>query len=79
MPMETRDVLSIWTITKNPRDAPGMFVARRHVIEGGGSHPTTEAYTSDDIEPLRAMFRERGLALIPRDPKDDPVIVESWI
>lgn len=79
MPVETRDVLSIWTITENPRDCPGMFVARRHVIEAGGHHPTNEAYTSNDIEPLRAMFRDAGLALIPRDAGDDPVIVESWI
>lgn len=79
MPVETRDVLSIWTITKSPRDAPGLYVARRHVILAGGHHPTNEAYTSNEIEPLRAMFRERGFVLIPRDVRDDPVIVESWI
>lgn len=79
MPVETRDVFSIWTIYDSPRDAPGQYVARRHVAISGGTTATDDAYISSDIEPLRAMFRERGFVLIPRDVRDDPVIVESWI
>lgn len=79
MPVESRDILSIWTIYKSPRDAPGLYVARRHIAHAGATAATDEAYTANDIEPLRAMFREQGLVLIPRHESDDPVIVESWI
>lgn len=79
MPIETRDVLSIWTITKSPRDFPGLFVARRHIAHAGATAATDDLYSSHAIEPLRALFRERGLARIPRAQQDDPVIVESWI
>lgn len=79
MPVESRDVLSIWTITKSPRDFPGLFVARRHIAHAGATAATEDVYSSHAIEPLRAMFREQGLVLIPRHATDDPVIVESWI
>lgn len=79
MPMQSEVLFSIWTITENPRDFPGLFVARRNVAVQGGSVATDEAYSANDIEPLRAMFREAGLVCIPRDETDDPVIVESWI
>lgn len=79
MPVEIRDVLSIWTITHAPVDVPnGKFVARRHVVEPGKTYPTQDGYVSDDLEELREFFRCKGLFCFPRDEDDDPVIVESW-
>jgi len=71
--------LAIWTITEKPRDYPNCFVARKHVATAGASRPTPELIISTDLEKLREEMRRRGLVLIPREPGDDPVIVESWL
>lgn len=71
------DTLSIWTITANPSDYPGKFVARRFLIDGRIIAATTDIHIADDLEAVRAML-PKGLINIGRGD-DDPVIVESWI
>lgn len=73
------DVLSIWTLYDSPIDMPGYYVLRRHVSGRGGSQPTPEVYWSKDAEALRDMMRERCLHRMPRQPGDDPPIVETWM
>jgi hypothetical protein len=74
-----RGVLSMWTITESPSDAPGLFVARRHDVGRGKSGPTQSAIQSPSLEGLRVIFRLAGFTVIPRHPSDDAVIVETWL
>jgi len=67
--------LCIWTITENPSDFPGKFVARRHVV---GMGATCDCHVADSLEGVRALL-PAGLIMLPREEGDDPVIVESWI
>ena len=76
--MET-DRLNIWTITANPADFPGQFVARRWEVTGGTQVATDEAIISPELADLRRAMMRRGLFCIPRSAEDDPVIVESWL
>ncbi|WP_230770581.1 hypothetical protein [Sphingomonas sp. Leaf4] len=73
------DLLSIWTITRNPSDLPGRHVARRHAIEADGlPHATDDHFVGDTLDQVRAQL-PTGLFNLGRQPADDPVIVESWI
>lgn len=72
--------LSIWTVCRFPADFPTKYTARRHIIEVGGSRPSPEYIVGDDLKSIRQQLIHMGLVfLMARDPKDDPVIVESWI
>ena len=73
--------LSMWVITNSPRDMRGFFVARRHEITTGQSRPTEDHYAHRDLDMLRLQLHEEfpHLMRVARDPKDDPVIVETWI
>lgn len=70
--------LSVWTVTENPSDHPGKFVARRHVVGRGEVRPTDDHHIADTLAEVRDML-PAGLYPLPRQPGDDPVIVESWI
>ena len=77
----TRDVLTVWTIFREPRDAPAgyRFVVRGFDIGPNGAstpHPTAQATGTLDM--ARRLIPP-GLVRWPRDPDDDAVIVESWI
>lgn len=75
-------VMSVWTIYDRPRDYPEVFVARQfHIVKGNGGEPlpTSNVMVSKDLEPLRAMLRRKGLAVMPRSEGDEPQIVESWL
>lgn len=78
---ESPDALSIWVIYDHPRDRPDLFVARRHEIADGASAPTDDHYAHKDLEMLRWQIQEEnpGCICIPRDPNDDPVIIETWL
>lgn len=71
--------LSMWTLYRNPADAPGVYVLRRFEVLGGEVSLTREAYMDGDPERLRSLMRMRGLACLPRSPGDEPHIVETWI
>lgn len=72
------DTLPMWTITENPSDHPGKFVARLWLVEGRVIAATTDIHIADDLKAVRAML-PGGLINIGRQPEDDPVIVETWI
>lgn len=73
--------LSMWVVYEHPKDFPNQFVARRHLIDQGKSIPTTDVFLSEDIYELRTRLRTEypGLVCLARNPKDDLVIVETWI
>lgn len=78
-PAEPTGQLSVWTLYDSPRDAPGMYVLRRHEVGAHGLRPTTDAFSSADIEELREIARRMGLHCIERHASDEPQIVESWL
>jgi len=76
---DTTHVLSMWTIYDHPKDHPDFWVGRCHVVDKHGSRPTDRLITARTLDSLRELMRRRGLARLPRDPKDDPKIVEVWL
>ena len=72
---------SMWVIYRYPADYPGFFVARRHEILPNKHHPTEDHYIHRQLPALRRHVQRLlpGSILIPRDSKDNPVIVESWL
>lgn len=74
-------VMDMWVIYENPSDFPGLFVARKHEIRCGTHNPTEEYYTAKLLKILRVWVQGKspGCIRIPRDSKDDPTIVESWM
>jgi len=72
--------LSMWSVYWSPKDAPGLFVARRFLVGAGLEvpQPTTDMFTADSLLEVRALLPP-GLTLIPRAEADHPVVVESWV
>lgn len=73
--MSHAQAIDIWTISFNPLDFPGKYVARKHLVPGG---VTNEFYVADTINEARAHVPPH-LINFGRDPTDQAVIVESWI
>lgn len=68
-------------IYDHPRDFPDHFVVREHHITAGGRcMPSLVSHQFDTLEEARDHARQpHGKICIARHPKDDPVIVESWV
>ena len=76
-------LLSMWTVYDHPRDWPQWFVARRWEIRAGEVAPvrTDDMVFGRTLEIVR-MHIDRitpGLFRLPRQPGDDPVVVETWV
>lgn len=71
-------VSTVWTIYNRPTDYPRWIVMRPHFIKKDGSVSPGRAELFDTLDEARSRL-PRGLTNIKRLPKDDPVIVESWI
>lgn len=69
--------LCLWTIYEKPRDWPDKFVARMFV----GDKPTATALHGETLDEVRGLILRLypGLYCIPRNPRDDPAIVETWL
>lgn len=66
--------LPIWTVYDSPRDLPGQFVARLFILD----RATAKVIKAPTLEALRKLLPP-GLTCLPRNPQDDPVIVETWL
>lgn len=66
--------LPIWVIYQNPTDRPGLFVARKWLLDKA----TEELFEATTLQMVRDQL-PTGLTCLPRSPMDDPVIVESWV
>lgn len=77
--MNEDDELCGWTIYRDPIDYPGHFVVRQWWVEDAGVivHRTF-AVVCHTIEEAREQVPP-GAICFPRDPDDDPVIVETWM
>ena len=72
--------LYTYTVYDSPKDYPGLFVVRRFQMNVPEPIPDPEPYLiTTDLEQARGKLTSLGLYPLPRDPKDDPVIVETWI
>jgi len=69
-----RGELPIWTVYERPSDHPALYVARPF-IAGQGALPLHLEGRS--LNHVREQLPE-GLYRQPRQPGDDPVIVEVW-
>lgn len=72
------EVLTLWTVYGRPLDHADRYVARLWAMVNGVMMPTNQIIRANTLEALRAQLPP-GLHMIPRDPGDDPVIVENWI
>jgi hypothetical protein len=70
--------LDMWTVYDHPRDYPDKYVARRCTVGRGGLTMTNDMFVADTINEVRSLL-PLGLFCLPRDPKDDPCIVEVWL
>lgn len=71
--------LSLWTIYDSPSDFPGKFVVREHRVEPGGALKCCqEATVHESLEQARSAVPPH-CTVFPREPNDDPVIVEVWL
>lgn len=69
-------ILSIWTVYDHPKDFPDCFVARR--FNGKTSQPTDDIITGS-LDIIRQSMELCALHRMPREPVDDPKIVEVWL
>lgn len=72
------DALEMWTIYERPADYPGHFVARKSFVNEHGAFATSDALFAQTLESLRAKLPPH-LFCIPRQPGDEPSIVEVWL
>ena len=76
--MSLDDALEIWTVYEKPRDWPEGWVTRCFRVGPGHHGEPGEAFFCTTLEDARKCIPP-GLYCMPRQPNDDPVIVETWI
>ena len=70
--------LTLWVITRNPRDFPARVVVRRQYASAKGLRVDAVACVCDTVTEARASIPP-GAINLGRQPGDDPVILEVWI
>ena len=71
--------VELFDVYDHPRDYPGHFVVRRRVVRSWGvADPTDDFAFADTLEAVREEV-PRGLHRVPRQPGEDPAIVETWL
>lgn len=71
------NALIVWVVYWSPSDFPGLWVLRPQWALPDGQvvvHPRPAITPRYELLPI-----PEGLVRIPRDPEDDPTIVEVWI
>lgn len=72
--------LPMYVVYHNPSDYPGEYVIRRQVVKPHGvldKDPVPLAHGMNYTEVLNHL--PKGVFRLPRDSRDDPVILEVWI
>lgn len=71
---------TLWTIYNRPSAFPDHIVVRECVGgERGRLRFATECTLFASLEDARESLWTRGLICIPRQPGDDPALVENWL
>lgn len=78
-PAAKPEPFATWTIYDHPSDYPHAYVARKWLVVAGNPEPQPApgVLTHPDLGVLRALLPP-GLTMLPRQPGDDPVILETW-
>jgi len=72
--------MTMWVLYDHPRDCPDAYVAREWLFERDRVIPTESVIKAPELETLREiMLTQMGKTCLPRNPTDDPVIIESWV
>ena len=75
----TEPFLEVWTVYRRPVDVPAAaFVVRVHEIGAGQVVATDRWWSAPRLAQARAWI-PAGLVCIPREPSDDPAVVEVWL
>jgi hypothetical protein len=93
--MSGKDWLSVFVITYGTVDFGNLYVVREwrtyppahtSALKGFVYSPESRMYMAIEpcavataLEHARAMLEHRGLYRLPRDERDDPTVVESWL
>ncbi len=77
----TDPILTMYVVTKNPIDFPGKIVVRRHDVFDGLVAVEDDPFIVHTHLPSvqRQLKMTHNLYRLPRDPNDDPVILEVWV
>ncbi len=70
--------LVFWVVTHDTADHGDKYVVRRQVAKADEVLFERSCEVSDTLEEAREKIPSDKCRL-PRHPKDDPVIVESWV
>jgi hypothetical protein len=70
--------LLLYTIYDHPTDYPNHFAVRRECINAGVVTKDPHVYLAPTLEEARRLLPP-GLHQLPRNPNDDPKIVECWL
>ena len=73
-----KHALLLYTIYEHPTDYPDGYVVRRWLVEAGAPPTPLGAHRAPTLDAVRALLPP-GLARLPRELEDDPVIVETWL
>ncbi len=68
--------LVMWVVYDHPKDYPDHFVARKW-LAGKTAEATDEILLDTDLDSLRKQMPP-WLYCMPRQPNDDPKIIEVW-
>lgn len=73
-------IQSMWVIYDHPSDFPDVFIARKWGLTKTGFRPTERIITGATLDEVRKRINKTpNLYLVPREPLDDPKIVEVWL
>lgn len=71
--------MDLYTVYYNSTDYPNRYVVRRFTIRAQGwTADWTPLAVADTLEDVRQAIPP-GLHCLPRDPHDEPQIVEVWL
>lgn len=74
-----QSVLNMYVVYENPRDFPGEYIVRRHIVTMNGDLPTEQGWRTQSLESARLPLQKAGLMMFTRHENDDPVIKEVWL
>lgn len=77
--MADESFMDQYVVYKNPRDYPGKFVVRHWAIMKGGNIQKGDCLAVSESKESALESIPPGLYKLPRQPNDDPAIVEVWI
>lgn len=69
--------LTVWVICFSPKDFPGKFTVRPHVLLDGEYLVDPLSEVTDSLEAARSHV-PAGLHCMPRQPDDFLCVVETW-